>query len=172
MQQMNSDMINRIQVTIGVAILMAGVAVYLCDRPSGQIYFLKKVGISDNWFDSPFARFKTIGNSLPCFAHTLAMILITAGLIARQEKGYGVVSLFWLAVDWTLELGQRFDALASALTPDWFEAIPFFENAENYFRKGTFDWYDMAFILAGAVTAYPVLVLTRDKRGYQRAPAC
>jgi hypothetical protein len=164
-------MINRTQITIGMAILVAGVAIYLCDRPPDQIYFLKKLGISYLWLDSPFARFKTIGGSLPCFAHTLAMILITAGLIARQPKGYGVVSLCWLAVDWTLELGQRFDALASAMTPDWFAGIPFFENTENYFRKGTFDWFDMAFILAGAVTGYLVLVFTQNKGRNQRAPA-
>jgi hypothetical protein len=164
-------MINRTQITLGIVILMAGVAIYLCDRPADQIYFLKFAGISDLWFNSPFGRFRTIGHSFPCYAHTLAMILITAGLIARQRSGYGAATLFWLVVDWTLELGQRFDTLATTLTPDWFAGIPFFENTENYFRKGTFDWFDMAFILAGAVTAYLVLLFTQDKGRSGHRPA-
>lgn len=157
-------MINRAQVAIGLVVLMAGIAVYLFDRPADSAYFLDKASIFNELRSSSNYRWTAVGGSLPCFAHTFAFILITGGLISNNCKGYLAVSVSWLLVDGIMELGQQFDGLAVSLTPDWFSGIPFFENTKHYFRQGTFDWCDMAFIVAGSLAGYVVLVLTQARR--------
>ena len=154
---------NRTQITIGIIVLLIGVTVYVCDRPPDQIYFLNKAGVSSSVLPSASARFGVLGNWLPSFVHTLAFILITAGIIAKTRKRYLAICLCWLIVDWVLELGQRYDSLATRLTPGWLTGIPFFENTANYFRQGTFDWWDMAFNLAGAIAGYFILVLSQTR---------
>jgi len=48
--------------------------------------------------------------------------------------------------------------------PNWFKAIPFLENTENYFKQGTFDIADLIAIALGAVVAYVILVTTNNRR--------
>jgi len=52
----------------------------------------------------------------------------------------------------------------SKIIPDWFSGIPFLENTENFFHKGTFDYFDLAAIIFGTAIAYFVL-LTTNKKG-------
>jgi len=41
--------------------------------------------------------------------------------------------------------------------------IPFLENTENYFVRGTFDFGDMMAIVIGSLIAYFVLLITMGK---------
>jgi hypothetical protein len=154
--------INKIQILIGVLGLLFGSLVYLIDRPPDQTYFVYNSGIDISLYNILPNLFGLIGNSLPAFIHVFSFILITAGLIACQKRGYPIICFSWLMVDCAFELGQKFHSLAVKIIPDWFAGVPFLENTDNFFLKGTFDWFDIGFICLGTIMAYLVL-LTTDK---------
>jgi len=107
--------------------------------------------------------FGVIGNSLPDFLHVFSFILLTAGLLSCQKKGSLIICLGWFSVDFVFELFQKFNALPLKIIPTWFNGIPFLENTENYFSRGTFDFIDLIAVALGTVIAYFVL-LTINKR--------
>ena len=153
-------MINRLQVLIGLAVLLLGGLVYLIDRPPDQTYFIYSSSIKISLYDTLPNLFGLIGNSLPAFIHVFSFILITAGLISWRKRGYIIICLSWFLVDSAFELGQKFNTWSSILIPDWFTNIPLLENTENYFQKGTFDFIDLAAIAFGSIAAYFVLLTT------------
>ena len=157
--------INRLQILIGVAGLIVGSLIYLINRPSDQTYFVYNSPINISLFNIIPNVFGFIGGSLPEFIHVFSFILITAGLIFCNKRGYLIICLSWFLVDSAFELGQKFNTWPSRIIPDWFTGIPFLENTENYFLKGTFDFIDLAAIVFGTVIAYFVLLITNtDKR--------
>ena len=157
--------INRLQILIGVAGLIVGSLIYLINRPSDQTYFVYNSPINISLFNIIPNVFGFIGGSLPEFIHVFSFILITAGLIFCNKRGYLIICLSWILVDSAFELGQKFTTWPSRIIPDWFTGIPFLENTENYFLKGTFDFIDLAAIVFGTVIAYFVLLITNtDKR--------
>lgn len=156
--------INRVQILIGVAGLVLGSIVYLIDRPPDQTYFVYSSNINLTLFNTIPKLFGVIGNSLPDFLHVFSFILITAGLIYCQKRGYLIICLSWFLVDTTFEVGQKFTTWPSQIIPDWFVGIPFFENTENYFLQGTFDFIDLAAIAFGTAMAYFVLLTTNKNK--------
>lgn len=156
--------INRVQILIGVAGLVLGSIVYLIDRPPDQTYFVYSSNINLTLFNTIPKLFGVIGNSLPDFLHVFSFILITAGLIYCQKRGYFIICLSWFLVDTTFEVGQKFTTWPSQIIPDWFAGIPFLENTENYFLRGTFDFIDLAAIAFGTAMAYFVLLTTNNNK--------
>jgi hypothetical protein len=108
--------------------------------------------------------FGIIGNSLPAFIHIFSFILMTAGLIFCQKRGYLIICLPWFLVDCAFELGQKYSTWSSSIIPNWFAGIPFLENTKNYFLKGTFDFIDLAAIALGTMIAYFVISATSKRR--------
>jgi hypothetical protein len=155
--------INKTQILIGAIGLIIGSLIYLIDRPPDQTYFVYSSPINISLFKVIPTLFASIGNSLPEFIHVFSFILITAGLIFCNKKGYLIICLTWFLIDCAFEIGQKYSTWSSRIIPDWFAGIPFLENTENYFLKGTFDFIDLAAIVLGTLTAYIVLV-TSDKR--------
>ncbi|MBU0992960.1 MAG: hypothetical protein KJ737_10750 [Proteobacteria bacterium] len=150
---------NLTPVIIGIAALIPGILVYFMDRPAGQIYFINHLP-----FEIPFNFHVTrslgrIGYVLPDFIHAFSFSLITAGVLASGKKGNFLACLTWLIIDSTFEIGQKFGNTISTYIPKWFKGIPYLENTANYFRRGTFDWFDLLAILAGVLSAYAILVL-------------
>lgn len=160
----NSSTVNWLQILIGAASLLFGTFVYLVDRPPDQTYFVYNSSIAISLYNILPNLFGPIGNSLPAFIHVFSFILITAGLIAYQKRGYLIICFSWLIVDCAFELGQKFNSLAVKIIPHWFSRIPFLENTDNYFFTGTFDYFDLTAITIGTIMAYFVLLTTR-KRG-------
>ena len=156
--------VNKIQILIGVIALLLGSLIYLVDRPPDQTYFVYSSTINISLYSAFPNLFGLIGNSLPAFIHAFSFILITAGLIACRKKGYLIICLSWLLVDCTFELGQRFTSWSLKMIPDWFAGIPFLENTEHYFLKGTFDVIDLAAITLGSIIACFVLLVTTKRR--------
>jgi len=156
--------INKIQILIGVIGLLFGSLVYLVDRPPDQTYFVYSSGVKISLYSTFPILFGLIGNSLPAFIHVLSFILITAGLVSYQKRGYLIICLCWLLVDSAFELGQKFTALSSKMIPDWFAGLPLLENTEGFFLQGTFDFLDLAAIALGSIIAYFVLVATNKRR--------
>jgi ABC-type xylose transport system permease subunit len=156
--------INKIQILIGVIALAIGSLVYIVDRPPDQTYFVYSSGISVSLHNFLPSLFGVFSNTLPAFIHVFSFILITGGLIACRKKGCLIICLSWLIIDCASELGQEFNTWSSEIIPAWFSGIPFLENSKNYFLLGTFDFFDMAAITIGTVTAYFVLLGTTQRR--------
>jgi len=156
--------INKTQILIGVIGLLIGSLVYLIDRPPDQTYFVYSSPINISLSNTIPNLFGLIGNSLPEFIHVFSFILITAGLIFCQKRGYLIICLSWFLVDSAFEVGQKFTTWSTSIIPDWFAGIPFLENTENYFLRGTFDGTDLAAIALGTVTAYVILLTTQRRR--------
>lgn len=156
--------INRVQILIGVAGLLIGSLIYLIDRPPDQTYFVYSSPINISLSNTIPNLFGSIGNSLPEFIHIFSFILITAGLIFCNKRGYLIICLSWFLVDSAFEVGQKFNTWSSSIIPDWFAGIPFLENTENYFLKGTFDFLDLAAIALGTAIAYFVLLITNIRK--------
>lgn len=156
--------INKTQILIGAVGLLIGSLIYLIDRPPDQTYFVYSSPINITLSNIIPNLFGLIGNSLPEFIHVFSFILITAGLIFCQKRGYLIICLSWFLVDSAFELGQKFNTWSSSITPDWFTGIPFLENTENYFLRGTFDFLDLAAIALGTAIAYFVLLTTNKSK--------
>ena len=156
--------INRLQILIGVIGLVVGSLIYLIDRPPDQTYFVYSSPINITLSNTIPNLFGLIGNSLPEFIHVFSFILITAGLIFCQKRGYLIICFGWFLIDCAFELCQRFNAWPSKIIPDWFAGIPFLENTENYFLQGNFDFIDLAAIALGTAIAYFVLLTTNKSK--------
>ena len=156
--------INRLQILIGVVGLVVGSLIYLIDRPPDQTYFIYSSPVNISLSNTIPNVFGLIGGTLPEFIHVFSFILITAGLISYQKRGYLIICLSWFLVDCAFELGQKFTTWSSSIIPNWFTGIPFLENTENYFLQGTFDFIDLAGIAMGTATAYFVLLGTLKRR--------
>ena len=156
--------INWVQISIGVVGLVVGSLIYLIDRPPDQTYFIYSSPINISLSNIIPTLFASIGNSLPAFIHVFSFILITAGLIFCNKRGYLIICLSWFLVDCAFELGQKFNTWSSSIIPNWFTGIPFLENTENYFLQGTFDFIDLAAIALGTVIAYFAILTTSKRR--------
>ena len=158
-----NDTVNTRQILIGGAGLIIGALVYLVDRPPDLTYFVYRSGIDISFYNILPNLFGSIGHSLPTFIHVFSLILITAGLISCQKRGYLIICISWFVIDCGFELGQKFKLFSIKMIPDWFVGIPFFENTNNYFLTGTFDYFDLAAIAMGTVLAYFTLSYTMHK---------
>jgi len=163
-RRIQNNHINGLQILIGAAGLSLGTLVYLIDRPPEATYFIyfSKINISlYNTFPNVFG---VLGNSLPDFLHVFSFILITAGLLSCQKRCCLIVCITWFSVDFLFEIFQKYNALPLEIIPNWFKAIPFLENTENYFSQGTFDIADLIAIVLGTVIAYFILLATNNRR--------
>lgn len=154
--------INKIQFLIGSVALLIGGLVYFVDRPADHTYFINNLINLSFHKDTP-RLFGFLGNTLPAYVHVFSFILITGALVSNKKRDYIIVCLGWFFLDCAFEVGQAFHAWSSRITPKWFSGIPFLENTQNYFLLGTFDFFDLAAIALGAVTAYFVLVITNKE---------
>jgi hypothetical protein len=156
--------INKTQILIGVIVLLLGSFIYLVDRPPDQTYFVYSSPVKITLFNTIPNVFGSIGGSLPECIHVFSFILITAGLLFCNRRGYRIICLSWFLIDAAFEIGQHFPAWSSKIIPHWFTGIPFLENTESYFLHGTFDFIDLAAIGFGTLIAYGVLLTTQRRR--------
>ena len=137
-----SRSINKKQIIIGLVALFIGSLVYLIDRPSDKTYLVYSI-VNISLYNTLPNLFGLIGNILPAFIHVFSFILITAGLIFYNKRGYLIIYLSWFLIDCVFELGQNFNTWSSSMIPNWFTGIPFLENIEVttqvYFRQELSD---------------------------------
>ena len=156
--------INWLQILIGALVLLIGALVYLIDRPPEHIYILSENKFSFSFYTILPNLFGTIGSIFPAFSHVFAFILITSGIASGGKKGCLVITVCWFLIDTLFEIGQKFGSATANLLPEWFESIPFLKFASVYFKNGTFDWFDIAAICAGSISAYFVLMWTMKQK--------
>jgi len=167
MKSAGDHRMDAIRVVIGIVVLLTGTLVYIVDRPADQTYFVSTGGSDISLHGSLPVLFGKLGGILPAFSHVFAFILITGGVLSCKKKGCLLVAVFWFIVDCAFEIGQHFNTSAAKLVPEWFNHLPFLESTGNYFKKGVFDWADLAAIFTGTLLAYWVLVKTERKGGEQ-----
>lgn len=136
---------------VAALVLAVGVVVYAVDR-GGAAYFLS------GWIagDSKAEFFGPIGNHLPTFVHSLAVILATAAVLRPWPKLLPAITIGWIAVECLFEIGQLapLDSHIAAALPAWFDDVPVLEASANYFINGTCDPLDVLSIGLGAAAAY------------------
>ncbi len=150
-----------LQIFIGFTVLIIGALVYLIDRHPDQTYFIQIIGLSlHDILPNIFGHF---GNNLPAFIHVFSFILITSGLLTytyHSKKNYLFVCLLWATVDIFFELLQKYKKFALKIIPYSFQHIPILNNTKNFIQNGTFDYFDILYIIIGSVLAYLVLLIT------------
>lgn len=138
---------------LATVFLSLGVLVYLFGR-SAPVYFLPAWLVPD-----PVAVVSLLGGSLPAFAHTISMILVTAAVLRPWPRTLAFNCAAWCALECGFELGQT-ESLGSrivAALPEWTGRAPVLEAADDYFISGTFDYGDIAACLLAAFIAYFVV---------------
>jgi hypothetical protein len=156
--------INKLQVLLGAAALLAGALVYVVDRAPDETYFVYSTGVNISLHNILPNVFGPIGHSLPAFIHVFAFVLITAGVISCGKRGWLIICLGWFLVDAAFEFGQKYSAWTADHIPGHFSGIPILENTKAFFLRGTFDVHDFVAMAIGAITAYAVLTATMKWR--------
>jgi hypothetical protein len=136
---------------LAALLLVIGVIVYAVDR-GGAAYFL--IGWAPS--QGKAELFGPLGNHLPTFVHSLAMILVTAAVLRPWSNLLPAIVIGWVAVECLFEIGQisPFDAHVAAVLPAWFDDVPVLEASADYFLNGTCDPLDFLSIGLGAAAAY------------------
>ena len=150
----------RVQLSIGLAVLLLGALVYVLDRPPEQTLITAAIGLPAF---TP-GVFGPVGPILPAFAHVLAFILLTTALIGSTRAVCLSACLGWWVVDAAFELGQHpavADWLSTHLSPGP-ENLAIVNHTVDYFVYGTFDPWDLVAITVGVLAAY--LVIEKTKR--------
>lgn len=145
---------------IGVIALIIGLMVYLLDRPAWQLSI-----IPDSFSlksDGP-GTFGPLGQHLPTFLHTFSFSLLFASMLSPSQLGYLIACGTWLVINTCFELLQH-PALYSLITAHLESNNVILMEINMFFVNGTFDWLDVASIIAGATCAYSVLMIIRNKR--------
>jgi len=148
---------------IGCAALALGVVVYLISRPAEDVYFIHRSPVPISLYSLIPDVFGGIAYHLPSFLHVFAFSMITAGLVSRSKQAILLICGGWFSVDFLFELGQKYGDGIVAYIPRWFEHVPFLENSAGFFVSGTFDMYDVAATALGAVSAYLLLSMMKEK---------
>ena len=150
----------RVQLSIGLAVLLLGTLVYALDRPPEQTLITAAIGLPSF---TP-GVFGPLGRVLPAFAHVFAFILLTTALIGNTRTVCLGACLGWWIVDSAFELGQHpavADWLSAHLSPGP-ENLTIVNYTVDYFLYGTFDPWDLLAITIGVLAAY--LVIEQTKR--------
>lgn len=153
--------ITRVQLSIGLAILLLGTLVYALDRPPEQALITAAIGLPA--FTS--GVFGPLGPVLPAFAHVFAFILLTTALIGNTRAVCLSACLGWWLIDTAFELGQH------PYVADWLsthlsrgpENLTIVNYTVDYFVHGTFDPWDLLAITLGVVAAYLVIEKTKQQ---------
>jgi hypothetical protein len=156
--------VNIRQLLIGLILLVLGTLFYYFFRSAEHTYFLKFLDSNPHLNNLLPSLFVSFGNSIPTFIHVFAFTLMTAGLIAKNKRGYLIVCLIWFTIDVLFEIGQGLDKLLVPIIPNFFSDVFLLENTRNYFVHGRFDYLDLFSIVVGSVAAYFFLIKTRKKR--------
>ena len=151
-------------ILLGLLLLSIGAFIYIFDRPPAQTYFIFALPFQISLYNIYPPLFGPIGDFLPHFLHTSAFILLTAGIMDCGKKGYLAIWLFWLTINMGFELGQKYNAHAAGLVPDWFDGVFLLESTRGYFLHGTYCHLDMAAIIIGGISAYAFLFYTHNRR--------
>ncbi|MBT8352612.1 MAG: hypothetical protein KJO26_15445 [Deltaproteobacteria bacterium] len=152
---------NKKALVIGFYGLFLGALVYASLRPPEHIYFIRFFNLEQLSFEIHSNIIKSIGYRLPAFLHVFSFCLITASFFKFKKNIYLIICCGWFAVDALFELGQKYKDVSTQMIPNFFAHLPFLEGTNNYFRLGTFDYFDLIAYALGALTAFCYLITAR-----------
>ncbi len=148
---------------LALAVLAAGVLVYLVDRPAGSASALpRQLHLS---LGAPL--FGAWAGSLPSFAHAFGFSTLSALLLPRRRLALAGACVFWAAVDAAFEWCQRPELAQPIAT--WLRQLHAgwpSEATAAYLVHGRFDPLDLLAGALGAAAAFGVLQfgLKRESR--------
>jgi hypothetical protein len=144
---------------LAVSVFAVGSAVYLLERPVDTVFLLP------SWWEvfQPQPRSSWLGQHLPGFAHVFSFSLLTAMALGSSRKALLWACLFWTTVNLVFELGQ-INFIAMTVSGQLADG-PVLNQLASYLVAGTFDPVDIIFILAGGLSAWLTVVLTRAPEG-------
>ena len=127
----------RMQLSIGLAVLLLGTLVYVLDRPAGQTLITAAIGLPS----FTLTAFGPTGDVLPAFAHVFAFILFTVALLGNTRPVLFVACAGWFVIDAAFELGQhpQIASWLSAHLSSGPENLMLVNHTADYFVYGTFD---------------------------------
>lgn len=140
-----------VTLTLALASLAAGAAVYLLVRGPASLYILGSGEFATTFRLPSTPGIRTIANSLPAAAHAFALSLLTA--LVLPPRHYLRACAAWLLVDTAFEVVQAAKTLEQLLHHAG--VVPSIVHA--YIAYGVFDWFDVAAIWIGAGSAALVL---------------
>jgi hypothetical protein len=146
------------------AVLVSGTLVYVLDRPADSNPFFSAISV-EGLFPSPFGR---IGEHLPTFSHVFALSLLTAACFGGGSRAGLWACLTWLGIDAAFEVGQHPEIAEHIvpIIPGKFESMPVLGYAKSYFLSGTFDVWDVLSIVVGAIAAFILTAVIRQRNIY------
>jgi hypothetical protein len=156
--------INKLQFTLGVLFLLAGMMEYIFSRPPGSAYFLIPFQSIAGSLHDRIDPFGSIGFLAPDFFHPLAFALMCMALLPNTLKHRLAICLAWMVADGSLELAQKYGSSLAASIPGTVKNIPIIETVSGYLRFGTFDPFDLMAIVAGTLTAFLIGHLTKGEK--------
>lgn len=152
------------RVLVGGTALIFGLVFYMTARSSDQLYIIGSCVnpvVFSSAFHGPLAIF---ADSFPAFIHVFAFSLLTAALLPISRRGAFIICGSWCLVNCLFELGQRYKELSSSVVPNFFQDIPLFGLTQSFFKRGTFDLFDIAAFTLGATFAFLFLLQTNDNQ--------
>jgi hypothetical protein len=149
---------NWMQISSGMAFLLLGVAVYALAR-SALIWGLPAA----LHFPGTVPWLARVGGSVPTFAHTAALALLTTGVLGGKRRDAWIACGAWTVINTAFEFGQHPQIRIGlvGVLPDWLERVWLLDRTRSYFMNGTFDFADIVGAVLGAVAAYLVIRKTR-----------
>jgi hypothetical protein len=156
--------IDKPQVLTGVLALCLGFMVCLLRSP-GSAYFLPG-SFPTLWPACSIPSYiRILTNGLPDFILPFAFALFTSGLISSSgRRNQLFICLGWLVLESFFESGRYSKDAYLRFIPPWFDSEPLLRNTKSFFLNGTFDAWDMLFILAGTVVAFCVMFIPSKRR--------
>ena len=146
-----------------ISALTLGLCIYLIDRRPETAYLVSS-GLP--LYEIENQIFGIMGLYLPSFLHVYAFILLSVAVFAQSHRQVLIICFSWLIIDIIFEFAQ-ISMIAQSVavhTPGWFSGIPVLENTADYFLMGTFDTLDLFSIIAGTLSAYMTIFLSKKER--------
>jgi hypothetical protein len=146
--------LNGLQLVIGIFFFIAGILVYIVDRPGTSGYFLENFQPLRSFFDTFTFSFGLFEGFAFDYFHPLSFSLLCMAFVSAKKE-YVIICIFWFFVNTVFEISQllRWELPALLLQRDS-------SGRSIFILTGTFDPFDMVAIGLGSILAYVIGNLT------------
>jgi hypothetical protein len=165
---MNNLKINSVSIPMGllvstsIVLLIYGVWGYLSLRAASDVYFLTLFEMPQIFQQMPSPLIWN--DHLPSLIHIVAFSSFTLAVLGITLFRAVAIPLLWAAINIFFEIGQHNIVKDFVSHFEGNDRLPHF--ILNYSLRGTFDWFDILYTLAGAgITTTGVLLLIKHQSG-------
>jgi len=145
------NIINKTQFIFGLIFLFAGSLEYFTSRSWETVYFINKFSFLEKYFHKIPDIFGSFGGNAPEFFHVLAFSLLTYSIIPQKRKNLIIVCISWFTIDFLFEIGQKYSFFFHESLAKKFPNNSLIAVFDDYFRYGSYDYFDLLAILFGSL---------------------